>query len=216
MKFHHKVIEIENLSEGNFILKLDKKDIVFKAGQFFSLGIPGTNINREYSVCSGENENSIDFLIREIDEGILSKDLRKLKIGDEVKILGPYGNFYLKNFNLNENYIFIASGTGISPFMSLLKTYPKIKYQLYHGIRYKVDMINSLPKKNYFKFVSKENINTTDFFNGRITKNLEMLSKQDKRSYVFMCGNSMMVTDVYDYLINNDFKPEKIFTEIFF
>ena len=100
--------------------------------------------------------------------------------------------------------------------MSLLKTYPKIKYQLYHGIRYKVDMINSLPKKNYFKFVSKENINTTDFFNGRITKNLEMLSKQDKRSYVFMCGNSMMVTDVYDYLINNDFKPEKIFTEIFF
>ena len=36
-------------------------DFKVKAGQFFSVGIPDLIINREYSVCSGENENQLEL-----------------------------------------------------------------------------------------------------------------------------------------------------------
>ena len=216
MKFNHKIDNIVNLSEGNFILKLKKNNINFNAGQFFSIGIPNTLINREYSVCSGENDETLDFLIREVEGGILSKKLRELKKDDEVKVLGPYGSFYLDQIDLNKKYIFIATGTGISPFMSLLKTFPKINYQLFHGVRFEEDIIIELSEKNYFKFVSKEKVNKKNFFFGRISSNFDMIKKQDKNSFVFLCGNSLMVTEIYDKLINNNFKSENIFTEIFF
>ena len=146
----------------------------------------------------------------------MSKKLRELKIEDGVKLLGPYGNFYLKNFDLNKNYIFIATGTGISPFMSLIKTHPKLKYQLYHGIRLKNDTIKSLSETNYYKFVSREKVNLENYFNGRITDNLDKIVHHNKNSFIFLCGNSLMVTEIYDTLIESGFKPENIFTEIFF
>ena len=216
MNYNYKVKKINNLSKGNYIISLDKGDLNFKAGQFFSLGIAKTYINREYSVCSGENDETLDFLIREVEGGILSKKLRELKKDDEVKVLGPYGSFYLDQIDLNKKYIFIATGTGISPFMSLLKTFPKINYQLFHGVRFEEDIISELSEKNYFKFVSKEKVNKENFFYGRISSNFDMIKKQDKNSFVFLCGNSLMVTEIYDKLINNNFKSENIFTEIFF
>ena len=142
--------------------------------------------------------------------------MRELKIDDEVKVLGPYGSFYLDQIDLKRKYIFIATGTGISPFMSLLKTYPEINYQLFHGIRFEEDVISHLSEKNYFKFISKEKINKQNYFYGRISKNFDMIKDQDKNSFVFLCGNSLMVTEIYDKLINNNFKSENIFTEIFF
>ncbi len=216
MKYNYRVRKISDLSKGNYIISLDKGNLKFKAGQFFSLGISQTFINREYSVCSGENDKTLDFLIREVEGGILSKKLRELKIDDEVKVLGPYGSFYLDQFDLKRKYIFIATGTGISPFMSLLKTYPEINYQLFHGIRFEEDIISDLSEKNYFKFISKEKINKQNYFYGRITKNFDIIKDQDKNSFVFLCGNSLMVTEIYDKLINNNFKSENIFTEIFF
>ncbi len=216
MKYNYRVKKISDLSKGNYIISLDKGNLKFKAGQFFSLGISQTFINREYSVCSGENDETLDFLIREVEGGILSKKLRELKIDDEVKVLGPYGSFYLDQIDLKRKYIFIATGTGISPFMSLLKTYPEINYQLFHGIRFEEDVISHLSEKNYFKFISKEKINKQNYFYGRISKNFDMIKDQDKNSFVFLCGNSLMVTEIYDKLINNNFKSENIFTEIFF
>tara|TARA_B100002019_G_scaffold285336_1_gene294173 strand:+ start:234 stop:884 length:651 start_codon:yes stop_codon:yes gene_type:complete len=216
VKYNYRVKKISDLSKGNYIISLDKGNLKFKAGQFFSLGISQTFINREYSVCSGENDETLDFLIREVEGGILSKKLRELKIDDEVKVLGPYGSFYLDQIDLKRKYIFIATGTGISPFMSLLKTYPEINYQLFHGIRFEEDVISHLSEKNYFKFISKEKINKQNYFYGRISKNFDMIKDQDKNSFVFLCGNSLMVTEIYDKLINNNFKSENIFTEIFF
>ena len=100
--------------------------------------------------------------------------------------------------------------------MSLLKTHPKLKYKLFHGIRYKEDIIYELTEKNYFKFLSKEEIHMSNFFKGRITENLEKIFCENKDSYIFLCGNSLMVTEIYDKLIDNSFKPQKIFSEVFF
>ena len=76
MSYDHKVIEIREIGKHNYILKLERKNINFNAGQFFSLGVTNSIINREYSVSSGEKDDYLEFLIREISDGILSKSLK--------------------------------------------------------------------------------------------------------------------------------------------
>ena len=107
MKEYTKIIEVINTSSGNYILRVEKNGIKFSPGQFFSLGNDEMGINREYSVASSSDEKFIDFFIREVEGGSLSGKLRKQKKGDEIKILGPYGEFYLKNFDENAHYIFL-------------------------------------------------------------------------------------------------------------
>jgi ferredoxin-NADP reductase len=212
----YRVIEIQNLSIGNYIIKVEKRDLKFTAGQFFSLGLENNLINREYSVCSGENDSTVDFLIREINKGIISSNLRNIKINDKIKVLGPFGNFYLKKFDEKKQYIFIATGTGIAPFMSIIKTYPNTNYKIFHGVRLFEDTIKELIDKNYFTFVSREKCMGHNIYEGRITKYISLLNRFNKDTYFFLCGNSIMVSEVYDLLLKNNYSAINIFTEIFF
>ena len=70
--------------------------------------------------------------------------------------------------------------------------------------------------ENYIKFITREKIKKKNCFNGRITNYFNLINKEDKDSYAFLCGNSLMVTEIYDKLMKNNFKSENIFTEIFF
>lgn len=215
------VIDVINTSKGNYILRLDKNGINFNAGQFFSIGHEKLGINREYSVASSSDKNYIDFFIREVEGGSFSGELRKLKKGDKVKILGPYGEFYLRSFNPDANFIFFATGTGIAPFVSLIDTHKIINYTIFHGIREFDDFYNLKKLNNYNLAISRESIdqNKSDKFQnikkGRINQFVKNLTIEENMLF-FLCGNSLMVSQIYDELINKKVKQEKIFTEIFF
>ena len=215
------IIDIIDTSKGNYILRLDKKNIAFNAGQFFSIGHEKIGINREYSVASSSSENYIDFFIREVEGGALSGELRKLKIGDKVKILGPYGEFYLKNYNSNSKFVFFATGTGIAPFISLIDTHKIKNYTIFHGVRYLEDAYNLKNLSNYNITVSREEVENikkdefTSIKKGRINQFLNDI-KIDENMLFFLCGNSLMVSEIYDELLIKNVKQEKIFTEIFF
>jgi ferredoxin/flavodoxin---NADP+ reductase len=218
----HKVINVISNGAGNFILRVERKNISFKPGQFFSLGIPSIPINREYSVSSSLNDNYLDFLIREIEDGTLSGKLRKLKKNDEIKILGPFGEFYMEKMDFTKKYIFIASGTGIAPFISIIKSNQNLDYELFHGVRNFEDAYKDIEIRNYIVFISRnknyisKNINFK-YFNGRITENLNFLENYLNHEYLyFVCGNSSMVNDIYDFLEKNKIKANKIFSELFF
>jgi ferredoxin--NADP+ reductase len=224
LKNIYKIIDIlinKDLTAGNFILRTERKNIDFNPGQFFSIGIPNQPVNREYSVISGKDDDYLDFLIREIKGGTLSPLLKKLSRNEEIKILGPYGEFYLKEYDTNKKYIFIASGTGIAPFLSLIKSNPKLNFHLFHCIRSYDDLFLEYPIVNYNAFISREfdnrKIKNIITFKGRITKNLNELKKHiDNKTMYFLCGSSNVVNDIYEYLEANYIKDEKIFTELFF
>ena len=216
-----KIIDVIDTSGGNYILRVEKNDIQFNAGQFFSIGLDHLGINREYSVASSDKENFIDFFIREVDHGALSGNLRNLKKGDKIKILGPYGEFYIRDFDQNAEYIFFATGTGIAPFISLNDTHNIKKYRIFHGIREFKDNYNLKKLNNYNLAVSREKINGIakveyeSIHFGRINQFVNKL-EVNKNMLFFLCGNSLMVSDLYDELLDKGVKQDKIFTEIFF
>jgi len=214
----HKIIDKKLIGNSNLLIKIEKKDKKFNAGQFFSIGVPDVPINREYSVCNSANDDYIEFLIRYVEGGTLTPKLFELKVGEYIKVLGAYGEFYLENFDLNKKYLFIGTGSGIAPFLSIIKTHNLKNYTIMHGIRELKDSIKELDAKNYELYLTREKSNNSkNVFEGRITKYMKKkLENLDKNHLFFLCGNSLMVSEVHEMLILSNINSNQVFSEIFF
>jgi ferredoxin--NADP+ reductase len=115
----------------------------FIAGQFVLLGLPwsaprysGTGqdsmiprkpeklILRSYSVASSSVAREyLEFHVGLVESGLLSPRLFALKTGDRL-YLGPQfmGLFTLSEAPTDANVILIATGTGVAPYMSMMRT----------------------------------------------------------------------------------------------
>jgi ferredoxin-NADP reductase len=94
----------------------------FVAGQWLSAKEhkqDGEEITRAYSIASPPNgSNRFAFCLNRVEEGFMSNFLCDLEPGAEVPFQGPFGNFILRP-PMRET-LFIATGTGIAPFRSML------------------------------------------------------------------------------------------------
>src|SRR5450432_461642 len=94
----------------------------FVAGQWlsFKYGKPdGEEITRAYSIASPPGEdNQFALCLNRVQDGFMSNFLCDMKEGDELQCQGPFGDFILHP--PMRNTIFIATGTGIAPFRSML------------------------------------------------------------------------------------------------
>ena len=215
MDIIYKVIENKRISKHTFCLRTQKPNKNIKAGQCFSVGTSDLSINREYSIYSGVNEEHLDFLIRETQGGAVSVKLGNLVKGDIIEIGGPYGEFCLdENKIKNTNYFFIATGTGIAPFHSFVKTFPNLNYKIIHGIRFEEEMYNyEVYSSNYVPCISQPK--SSKFKSRRVTDYL-LNEKLDMDSIYYLCGNRAMITDSIQILRDKGVHGGNIYTETFF
>lgn len=73
----HTITEIRHLTESTFVLQLERRRLPFQTGQFVMLRRPGSIEQREYSVYSGEQDDFLEVLVREITGGRVSPGLKK-------------------------------------------------------------------------------------------------------------------------------------------
>ncbi len=94
----------------------------FVAGQWLSVkhNLPdGEEITRAYSIASAPSENGhFAFCLNRVQDGYMSNYICDMKEGDELRCQGPFGSFILRP--PMRDTIFIATGTGIAPFRSML------------------------------------------------------------------------------------------------
>lgn len=210
-----RVLDIEHLTENTFKLRVERPKIKIISGQCFNVGIPGIGINREYSMYSSADSEYIDFLIRSVDDGLISKELQKLKTGDWVEVDGAYGEFCLKDpSNENLSYLFIATGTGIAPFHSFIKTYTNLNYNIVHGVRTEDECYDSENYKSdaYVSCISRP---SGAHKPRRVTDYLFDL-EIPKKTQVYICGNRNMIIDVFEILFTKGISSNQIVTEVFF
>ena len=105
---------------------LQPREILFKSGQYIQLQTKPYNgakesVQRAYSMASGNDEyDSIDLIIRLVPEGICTTWVHQyLKKGEQVRIIGPMGDFYLREGD--SEIIMVAGGSGMAPMISILK-----------------------------------------------------------------------------------------------
>jgi len=120
--YHGRVAEVEQLSDSTIRLAIEMAEEAapgFLPGQYVNVGIPGTGLTRSYSFSSAPGAARAEFVVRNVPGGRMSSYLLDAgKPGDEITFLGPFGSFYLRP--LQRPALFLAGGTGIAPFLSML------------------------------------------------------------------------------------------------
>jgi ferredoxin-NADP reductase len=120
-----RLISSSSLSEYTKHLEFEmvgEKRFGFVAGQWLSFRhskSDGEEITRAYSICSPPSENNhFALCLNRVQDGFMSNFLCDMNKGDELSCQGPFGDFILHP--PMRDTVFIATGTGIAPFRSML------------------------------------------------------------------------------------------------
>ena len=228
-----KVVENYHWTDKLYSLKVEAQINRFIAGQFTKLGLDvkcdsdhGYNtsmrVARPYSLVNGPDEALLEFYSLSVPVGSLSEKLRQLKLGDSVWVEEKAGGFLtLSETQPGRHLWLLATGTGLGPFLSILKTkevWQKFeKIILVHAVRYFADLsYRDLLESwrqirgaafTYVPFISREQHNFA--LTGRIPRAIADGSLVDKAgvdfnvdySQVMLCGNPDMLRDTIGILV---------------
>ena len=197
----------------------------FENGHFVMLGlnVEGKPLLRAYSIASANHEEHLEFLSIKVSDGPLTSRLQHLKPGDEVLISRkPTGTLLLRDLRPGRRLFLLGSGTGLAPFMSLIKD-PEIyerfeKIILVHGVRYRGELAYrdyiewDLSQHEYLgerarnQLIYVPTVTRERFrYQGRITELLQPAKFFDsigeppldpRSDRVMICGTPAMLTDL--------------------
>jgi len=200
-------------TEALFSLKVEAPRLAFQAGQFvrIALDIGGERIARPFSFVNPPQDPVLEFYGIVVPQGPLSPRLEKLAAGDRLYVASnPAGFLVLSEVPDAETLWLVSTGTGIAPYLSILRTdAPWARFRnvvLVHAVRHARelvyrDLITAMPRLRYVTFVSREA--HPGSLPGRIPAairdgRLEAaagVALDAASSHVMLCGNPQMLKD---------------------
>jgi len=204
----------DQIASGIYLFGFER-DFEFKAGQVMGIALKEDGPRRLYSICSGEQDDEVLILYNIIEEGYLTPRLADLEGGDTIWITEPRGEF----ISNEEPAVWIATGTGIAPFYSKLRSGMAAQKILIHGNRYLeqfhfFDEFDALLGGNYIRCCTAEQDDRV--FAGRVTEYLTEQPSLNPGLKYYLCGNAEMVVDTRDILISKGIPFDQIVSEIYF
>jgi ferredoxin--NADP+ reductase len=207
------VQEVRRLTDTTSIIRFERQGLSFDPGQYIRVGIEGDPEIRDYSIYSGVDEDFLEVLVRRVEDGLVSKQLVELEPGARVAMGGPYGHFKLTDSVLTSPLLFVATGTGVSPFHSFIYSHADLNYRMVHGTSYAHENYEAESYgERYFHCVSREEGGD---FQGRVTDYLHTLDV-DPATNAFLCGNCDMIYEAFDLLQEKGLPTAHIHTEVYF
>jgi len=207
-----RVIENRRWTDALFSLRVEGPQLGFEAGQFVRIALD-ERIARPFSFVNPPDDPVLEFYGIVVPEGPLSPRLMELRAGERLLVApNPAGFLVLSEVPDAETLWLVSTGTGIAPFLSILRTgTPWRRFRnvvLVHAVRHArelvyPDMIRKIVKENslrYLTFVSREA--APGSLTGRIPAamrdgRLETAAELalDQHSHVMLCGNPDMLKD---------------------
>ena len=208
----------------------------FIAGQYITLRITidGKEIRRSYSICSSPESDELRVVVKEVENGVFSNyATKKLKVGDELEVSPPEGKFILQTATSHQkNYIAFATGSGITPIMSMIKSVmfkeTHSAFVLVYGNKSAEDtifkseidqLLIKYPKRFFVQYVFSKKLLGESIL-GRIDKSVVNLILKNKFKNVefdgfYLCGPEPMVETVTNTIKENGNSANKIHFELF-
>lgn len=199
-------------SEALFSVQVERVNVSFEAGQFvrIALDIEGERVARPFSFVNPPQDPVLEFYGIVVPEGPLSPRLARLRPGDTLYVAtNPAGFLVLSEIPDAETLWLLSTGTGIAPFLSILRTEAPWKrfrnVVLVHAVRHArelvyQELIASMKGLKYVTFVSREA--HPGSLHGRIPQaitdgRLEAAAgvALGAGSQVMLCGNPDMLKD---------------------
>ncbi len=147
--FHtERVISVRHWTNRLFSFRTTRPpSLRFRSGQFVMMGLQaeGKPLMRAYSLASAPYEDGLEFFSIKVPDGPLTSRLQHLHEGDEVLVgRKPTGTLLIDNLKPGRNLFLLATGTGLAPYLSLVKdpeTYERFeRVILVHGVRFVADL----------------------------------------------------------------------------
>lgn len=206
-----KVTEIEHYTDTLFRFKTERPSTFrFTAGEFTMIGMGDNDVSRAYSITSGPYDEYLEFYSIKVPDGPLTSRLQNIAIGDEIEIgTKPTGTLTLANLDLGGNLWLLATGTGIAPFISLLRD--PYTYDAFDSIRVIWSVRYPKELEAYDQFLKDQDILYTPTvtrdsawqgMNKRITVQIsdqkqDILPAKDK---IMVCGSMPFNEDIQNML----------------
>ena len=211
------------------------KNFRFQSGEFVMIGLPGNNgkpLLRAYSITSPSWDDELEFYSIIIPNGPLTSQLQHISMGDTL-ILNPKatGTLLLDSLLPGKRLFMFASGTGIAPFISLIRD-PEIyeKFEqiiLSHTCRevkdlnYGKSIVETISKDPligeyadrvfYYPTVTRETFHTkgriSDLLKtGQIFQNLQLSPINQDTDRAMICGSMGLNKDIKAFLETSGLK----------
>ncbi len=205
------------LSEKAFEIELSRPaPFEFSAGQTIRFIHDG--FERYYSLISGPDDPTLSLCVRFVEKGTFSVVLATAEPGTQFQFTGPHGYFTFKPSR--RQAIFVATGTGIAPFVSIAGSGVG-GFMLLHGVSYMEDLYYQDQFRSIFdKYVPcisntpAKDLQPHGFFHGRVTDYIARNLSAAQYDF-YLCGRQEMIRDVM-HLVDERFPGSFIYTEVFF
>lgn len=207
------ILRNDEISPGVFLLTV-RRQHDFQPGQTVKVGLDPNLPPRIYSICSGNMEEELRILYNIKADGVLTPQLAKLTPGDPVLVSEPGGSF----IGTPDPALWIATGTGIAPFYSMLRSGMAENKTLLHGVRHANQFYfskewNEALQDRYHRFCSGETVEGIP--HGHVNLFFEREQLPTDMIY-YICGQASMCVEIRDLLIAKGIPFEKIIAEIYF
>ena len=210
-------MHVREVTTSAFVIRFSKEGLSHRAGQWVNLGLPRSTNQREYSLYSSPEEDFLEVLVKEIPEGTVSRALHRCLPGDALAVDGPHGSFTLvEGRRASTRFLFVATGTGVSPFHCFVRSNPGLDYLLLHGVRDAGELCDrgSFAPDRFVPCISRAQ-GKGKFHAGRVTSWLAEKALDTTR-YCYLCGNSDMIYEAYAILRKRGVPHSRIFAEVYF
>jgi ferredoxin-NADP reductase len=204
----------------------------FQAGQYINVFVDcgGVRTSRPYSISSSPTQTGYyDITVRRIDDGFVSSYfLDEVKVGDTLESTSPSGNFHHDPLFHGDDLVFLAGGSGITPFMSMIQETADRNLSrnmvLLYGSRTPDDIIfhdriqaisRRHPNLSYIPVISDPpagHTGPTGFITAELMK--QVLPDMSSRTF-YLCGPELMYTFCLQELQKLGIKKRKIRIEVF-
>lgn len=206
-------------------------EMPFIAGQYVSIKVSEKGERRSYSICSSPDISHGFELAVDISPGGLGCHyLQSMKYGDELSLLGPMGRFVIEDSPPvpEPALVFIATGSGITPFRPMLLDQLRLKKDtrpiiLYWGLRFETDLFwvqefqelsQLYPNFSFHPVISRPTPAWT-LCTGHVSDCLQTHGIIQPAGY-YLCGNKPMIEETTALLQSNGVAPAAIHHEKFY
>jgi NAD(P)H-flavin reductase len=212
--FPTELIDRRWVSKRTFVIKFIKPpSYIIRPGQ--RIRIYYQTMERDYTPVSAPGDPEITFCIRLVDSGKFSPVLSAAEIGTRFDISKPGGYFTFKPSRRSP--VFVATGTGIAPFCSMVRS-GITGFTLLHGVDSPQDLYYQSKLESvadlYIPCISREYPSSSEYFRGRVTNYLKTHLPPAKYDF-YLCGRREMIREV-TWLVDERFPGSLLYSEQFY
>jgi ferredoxin-NADP reductase len=209
----------------------DASHFQFIPGQFITIHFEqnGKTLRRSYSVASiPARTEAIEFAASYIEGGPGSEFLFHLNIGDTLQASGPFGRLILREDEMPRRYVFVATGTGVTPYRSMLThlgeqfvRHPHLEVILLLGVRNREELLygddfiefaTTYPRFRFIPHYSRPSEASLALFerSGYVQTGFTDLALSPLEDVIYLCGNPNMIDQAFEQLRAIGFDTQRI------